>query len=114
MPEIRIVRDRISEEELRELAKDLYVSMIKGVVDVDQEIIAVGGEYHIDASNILTTEGSEQESVWGFNWYFNREKDPIEYVSLINIRPAQDNLSMEVEDRSLRDKIRAIITKRIQ
>jgi len=35
----------------------------------------------------------------------------IEYISLINIRPAQGNRSMEIQDASLRDAIKTIILK---
>lgn len=35
----------------------------------------------------------------------------IAYISLINIRPKQGNLTMEVQNESLRDKMREIILK---
>ncbi len=109
---IKIVDEKITESELREIAKDFYVSMIKGVVDIEREIIAIGGEYHIDSNNILIENGSKQQNLWGFNWYFDKigEKQ-IEYTSLINIRPKQNNRTMEVQDIFLRDKMKDIILK---
>jgi len=109
---IKIVSDKITETELREIAKVFYVEMVKGVVDIEREIIAMGGEYHMDANTVLIDNGSKQQNVWGFNWYFDKIGDErIEYVSLINIRPSQGNKIMEVQDVFLRDKMKSIILK---
>lgn len=109
---IRIINNKISEKELREIAKDFYGNMIKGVVDIEREILAMGGEYHMDANNVLIENGSIQQNVWGFNWYFEKSGDErIEYVSLINIRPKQGNRVMEVQDSFLRDKMKKKILK---
>ncbi|MEK7596425.1 MAG: DUF5674 family protein [Patescibacteria group bacterium] len=109
---IKIIDKKITESELREIAKDFYVDMIKGVVDIEREILAVGGEYHMDANTILVESGSKQQNIWGFNWYFNKTGDErIGYISLINIRPGQGNKTMEVQDASLRDIMKRIIFK---
>lgn len=109
---IKIIDKKITESELREIAKDFYGDMVKGVVDIEREIIVMGGEYHIDANVILIENGSKQQDIWGFNWYFDKIGDErIEYVSLINIRPAQGNKTMEVQNISLRDKMKTIILK---
>ena len=109
---IKIINDKISEKELREIAKDFYGNMVKGVVDVEREILAMGGEYHMDANEILTKNKSKQQDIWGFNWYFDKSEDErIEYVSLINIRPGQDNRKMEVQNVFLRDRMKSIILK---
>lgn len=98
--------------ELREIAKEFYGEMIKGVVDIEREILAMGGEYHMDANNVMLENGSRQEDIWGFNWYFSKDNnDRIEYISLINIRPKQNNRTMEVQHSGLRDKMREIILK---
>ncbi|OGF58968.1 hypothetical protein A3B05_03160 [Candidatus Giovannonibacteria bacterium RIFCSPLOWO2_01_FULL_43_160] len=109
---MKIIDKKITEPELREIAKDFYGEMVKGVVDIEREIIVMGGEYHMDANVILMENGSKQQDVWGFNWYFDKTGDErIEYVSLINIRPAQSNRTMEVQNVSLRNKMKAIILK---
>ena len=110
--DIKIINKKISEIELRDIAKVFYVFMIKGVVDIEKEILSMGGEYHMDANNILIENGSIQKNVWGFNWYFEKSNDDrIEYISLINIRPMQGNKTMEVQDIALRDKMKSIILK---
>ena len=109
---IKIIDKKISEKELREIAKEFYGYMIKGVVDVKKEILSMGGEYHMDANNVLIDNGSKQQNVWGFNWYFDKKRDErLEYVSLINIRPMQGNRVMEVQDSVLRDNMKRVILK---
>ena len=114
--EIRIISDTISVDELKEVAREFYRYMIKGVVDIEREVIAMGGEYHIDASTVLNQVGHRQENIWGFNINLDEEKDSvnwIEYVSLINIRPAQGNRSMQIEDEQIKSKIKEILLKKI-
>jgi hypothetical protein len=112
--DIRIIRDQISENDLRALAKEFYGHMVKGVVDLDREIIAFGGEFHADANTILISDGSQQLDVWGFNWYFDvPDEEKIEYTSLINIRPHQGNRQMEIVDEAIREKVKVIVLKKI-
>jgi hypothetical protein len=79
------------------------------VVDVERAVVAVGGELHADAEALLMSEGSRQSDLWGANYYPGRgEAECIEYTALMNIRPAQNNPSMEVQDPGLRHRIRDI------
>ncbi len=113
--EIRIITDSITLNEVKELAKLWYVEMIKGVVDVKREVVALGGEFHRDANDVLMDNGSKQSDVWGFNiWLLKPKKDWLEYNSLINIRPAQNNRLMDIEDDSLRHRIKLIIERIIK
>ncbi len=111
---IKVIKDRISLEEAKQIATEFYGRMVKGVVDIEQEIVALGGEYHMDANVVLLEQGSNQQNVWGFNVHLYNDKnsdDWIEYTSLINIRPNQDNRSMIIENDELKAKIRKILEK---
>lgn len=109
---IKIIDQKISEEELKKIAKEFYGIMIKGVVDVELGILAIGGEYHMDANNLLIENGSKQQNIWGFNWYFDKlGAEKIEYISLLNIRPNEGNRTMEVQSMPLRAKMKSIILK---
>ncbi len=111
---IKLISQPITKTEALEIAKEFYIEMVKGVVDIEKEIIALGGEYHIDANQILIDSGSKQNNVWGFNIYPKVEGDNwIRYTSLINIRPTVKNMSMLVEDEKIRDTMRKIIEKLI-
>lgn len=112
---IKIVSDSITLDELREIGKEFYVGKIKGVVDIEKELVAFGGEYHIDSNKVLIENSSEQKNIWGFNIDFNKPKeDWIEYTSLINIRPVQENYDMEVFDQDIRNKMKEIINSKIK
>jgi hypothetical protein len=58
---------------------------------------------------LLLENGSRQEDLWDANYYPGRGRDDcIEFTSLINIRPAQKNRSMTIEDPSICDRVREL------
>jgi hypothetical protein len=86
-----------------------FEDMVKYVVDIKRQLAAVGGELHADAEEVLLENGSRQSDLWGANYYPGRGADEcIEYTSLINIRPSQNNPSMVVEDPDIRELIREL------
>ena len=101
--------ERIDPAELRRLVSAFFDDMVKYVVDVERQAIAVGGEMHVDGEQLLLDTGSRQADLWGANYYPGRgREDCIEYTSLINIRPAAGNRGMELVDPALRERLRAI------
>ena len=111
---IKIISKPITRAQALEIGQEFYTEMVKGVVDIKQDLIALGGEYHIDANTVLTQAGSSQPDVWGFNIYPNVIGDDwIEYTSLINIRPAAGNRTMTVEDEAIRKVMKRIIEELI-
>ncbi|EKD22795.1 MAG: hypothetical protein ACD_83C00266G0002 [uncultured bacterium] len=106
-----LIDSPISIDRLKELAKQNYGEMIKGVVDLEKKILALGGEMHADAEQFLLESGSKQQNVWGFNLYPSESdlNNFIEYHSLINIRPNQGNRSMFIEIEEIREKVKEII-----
>jgi hypothetical protein len=109
---IKIIKEKISEEELKNFLGRPFGDMIKFVVDIEKEIIALGGEMHADAEKVLLENGSEQKNLWGANIYPLADgEDKIEYVSLINIRPSRNNRSMEIENEEIKSKIKKIVEK---
>ena len=84
--------------------------MVKVTVDVEKIVIGIGGELHADAEQILIERGSRSEDIWGINFYpWLSCENRIEYSALINIRPRQDNPSMELKDPDLRKRIQRIV-----
>ena len=94
------------------MAQDGFGDLVKAVVDVQQEIMAIGGEMHADAEVFLAEQAkSKREDVWGINIYPQRESDEwIEFDSMINLKPAHGNRSRGVEDKGIRDKIVQIVS----
>ena len=64
---MKIITDKISLKELVEAGEGLFDDMVKAVVDVDNEKIAIGGGLHSDEELILLENGSRQEYLWGIN-----------------------------------------------
>lgn len=111
---IEIVRERISGAALKTLAQETYQEMIKAVVDVTRQVLAVGGEWHADAEAVLLEEGSKQADLWGVNLYPDKPAGQrIVYEALINIRPGQGNESMGIEDEGLRRRIARVVEQRV-
>lgn len=113
MIDIQIVEKTISVQELKELAKQRFGNMVKGVVDIRLNIMAVGAELHADEEALLLTKGSNQEDLWGINIYLDDPKQPywIEFDSMINIRPSQNNPSRDVENLEVRKTITDLVSK---
>lgn len=113
--ETKIVKEKITLEELKKIASKQFGEMVKAVVDVEKEIMAIGGELHADEEAILIENGSEQKALWGINLYIDKpEKEWVDFDSMINIRPSQGNRSREVEDPATKEKIINIVNKRVQ
>jgi hypothetical protein len=62
---------------------------------------------HADCEHVLLEQGSEQDDVWGANWYPMEQR--LEYEALINIRPAQGNRGMLIQSEELREQIRIVV-----
>ncbi len=112
---MKIVTDTITIDEIKKMATDLFGDMVKAVVDVEREIIALDAELHSDLEALLLDNGSKQKNLWGVNIYPEQSKDEfVEFDSMINLRPSQGNRSRGVEDNSLRSKIIGIISKKVK
>ena len=106
-----VARERMASAELARLVRSVFQDMVKFVVDVESGVVAVGGELHADAEQVLLEQGCRQSDLWGGNYFPGRGPEGcIEYTALINIRPSQGNVSMLVEPTDLRERIRAIIS----
>ena len=83
-----------------------YSSMIKIVVDTRQKILAGGGEIHSDCKKVLLDHGSDQDDLWGANWYPGDQR--IEFEALINIRPRLGNRGILIQSEEIRQKVESI------
>lgn len=111
--EIKIIKDTITKGELAEIAKNQFGDLVKVVVDVENKIMAIGGELHADGEVLLMErERSKREYTWGINLYPGKSgEDWIEFDSLINIKPQVGNRSRGVDNTEIREKIKGIVNK---
>lgn len=109
---IVLVRDRATSEQITEMSEAFGETLIKLAVDVEREILAGGGELHADCEAALLEDGSQQHNVWGADWYpLDRE---VGFESLINIRPRQQNLTLEITDPELRSQVETIVRRLLE
>ena len=108
--EIKILEDKITLEELKLYAEDIFGNYVKAVVDIEKELVVIGGELHSDEESILLQDGSKQSDLWGINIYPDKSRSEwIEFDSVINLRPSMKNYSRNVEDDNIKSKIIEII-----
>lgn len=108
---IKVIDKYISTRDLELIADTLFSGeMVKAVVDIKKRVMAVGGLMHSDEEAVLLDQGSDQDNLWGINIYPD-SKDSIEFDSMINIRPHQNNRTRSVEDLYLRTIIREIVSE---
>jgi hypothetical protein len=102
--------EKISRSELAEMARRMFGGLVKGVVDIEKGIMLVDADLHADEEASLIETGSKQDDLWGINLYPEEsDEDFIEFDSMINVRPRQNNRSRNVESVELQGKIREII-----
>lgn len=108
---IHIIRSHATPQQLNEMLEALG-GYIKLAVDVRRGILAGGGVLHADCESALLEDGSQQLDIWGADW--NPQAKQVTYESLINIRPQQNNRSLEIKDPVIRDKIAKIIQQLLE
>ena len=96
-----IIKEKIKKE-------DLESPFTKAVADIGKGIFSLGCELHSDCADELIEDGSQGSDLWGFNIYPDGHLD---FVSLLNIRPAAGNRSMEIKDKEICRKIQELVRK---
>ena len=102
---IVLLRDMATSAQMQAMREEFGI-MVKIVVDIRRKILAGGGEMHADCEQVLLDDGSEQDDLWGANWY--PEDQRVEYEALINIRPALGNRSVLIQNQEIRIAIEAV------
>ncbi len=111
---MKIINETITVAELEQMAKNMFDDLVKAVVDIDKKIIAVDAPMHSDEEAELIKNGSKQDNLWGINLYPKKEGEEfIEFDSMINLRPNQNNRSRGVDDPRIREKIIQIVNERV-
>lgn len=101
--------------ELVSMAEKMYGNLVKAVVDLQRNTLVVDAEMHADEEQYLLEEGSKQNDLWGINLYpfkFGTD-DFIEFDSMINIRPRQQNMSRGVDDPKIREQIIRLVEQKV-
>ena len=102
---IHLLKQKATSFQIQEMLQE-YEDMIKIVVDTRRRFLSGGGEMHADCESLLLEDGSEQDDLWGANWYPNEQR--IEFESLINIRPRLGNRNIVIWDENLRKLVESV------
>ncbi|MEK7664872.1 MAG: DUF5674 family protein [Patescibacteria group bacterium] len=113
---MKIVKDKITILELKEMAKRMYENLVKAVVDIEKEIMAVDAEMHVDLEQLLIEkENSEPKNIWGINiWPKKLGENFIEFDSMINLKPGLGNKSRGIDSVEIKDRIIKIVNKSLK
>lgn len=96
------------------MAASSFGNLVKAVIDVNKELIALDAELHSDLEALLLENGSRQIDLWGINLYPEASReDFVEFDSVINIRPSHGNRNRGVDDADTRKRIIEIVQKRV-
>jgi hypothetical protein len=102
---IFLLTEKASTEQIRSMLEE-YGTMIKIAVDIRRKLLAGGGIMHADCESVLLDEGSEQDDLWGANWYPDQQR--VEFEALINIRPRLGNRGMIIQSDEIRQRVEAV------
>lgn len=114
---MKVIRngEKIALGELRQMMQKMFGNLVKAVVDVEKGIMAVDADLHADEEAMLLEQGSSQQNLWGINLYPDLTGDDfVEFDSMINLRPSQNNRSRGVESVEIRGKIIKIVDNLVE
>jgi len=98
-----IVLDRKITPEEFEQSREIYNDYIKSVIDIEKNVLAVGGEFHIDCEEVLIERGSKLENLYGGGYRVSTKE--VEYMAMSNYKPNFNKTTYEIMDPVIRDKL---------
>lgn len=114
--DMKILTEEIEKKDLLSAQTLFSGPMVKSVVDVEKGLLAIDAELHADLEQLLLSNGSKQQHLWGINLYPEEDDDEdfLEFDSMINLRPQQNNPSRGVEDPDIQKRITEVVKKWIK
>lgn len=107
---MKILNEVINKDTLKKISTVVFdENMIKAVVDIGRELVAIDANMHVDLEQLLLEDGSKQEDLWGINFHPD-EEEFVEFDSMINIKPRQ-NKHLYVDDEETRNRIIEVVNK---
>lgn len=94
-----------TKEEIAKL-KEKFDVYIKTVIDLKKKVCSAGCDRHFESETMLLKSGSKQEDIWGGG--LDLETKIIDFNSFINIRPAENNTSNEIQNEFIRKEYESL------
>ncbi len=92
-------------DEIEQL-KEEFVVYIKTVIDIDKKVCVAGMGRHFEGEQILLSQGSSQNSIWGGG--IDLENKEIDFNSFINIRPKDNNTKNEIQSEVIKKQYKML------
>jgi len=110
---MQLLEKKILCAELKTMSEKMFGDFVKAVVDIEKNIMVVDADMHADLEAYLVDLGSKQENVWGINLYPDKfgTDEFVEFNSMINVRPSQNNRTRGVDNPAIRKTIISIINR---
>ena len=110
-----ILIKKVKLRELEEMSKKMFEPIVKAVVDVKSGVIAVDADLHSDEELFLLENGSNQADLWGINFWPSKYGTDgfVEFDSMINLRPRQNNYTRGVQSAETRALIMDIVREAV-
>lgn len=79
----------------------------KFVVDISRQVMTIGGLRHLEGQQLLLSHGSSPSDLWGggVDWLTKQ----LDFASMINTRPQQNNPSREILSLQTRGLVTQIV-----
>lgn len=107
---IILLKNKATKKEIYEAGKNLD-QYIKFVVDIETGVLTIGGDRHYQGEELLLKNGSKRENLWGGGYDLISKK--VDYDSIINIRPRDNNPDRIVLDMEIREEINKILKDKL-
>ena len=94
-------KEPYSTEQLEQIREEFDI-YIKTVIDIEKNVCSAGANRHFESEKLLLDSGYLQENLWGGG--LDVETKTVNFDSMINIRPNNNNISNEIQDPIKRQK----------
>jgi hypothetical protein len=104
-----IADHKLTKADITQALEDNY-PYIKITADLEQNIVAIGGEYHADAEKVMYEKFNSKNSyLWGGGYDIKLKIVAID--AMINRKPLLDNNSPDILDPVIRKRFREVAEK---
>lgn len=105
-----IVDSELTKEDIKSSRED-YLEYIKITVDLEKEIVVIGGEYHADAEKLMVDKfDSKRFNIWGGGYDLFTKK--FEVNAMLNLKPPTND-SLEILDPKTRSRFLKTVKSRL-
>lgn len=105
-----VIVGKLTKEDIGKARED-YSGYIKITVDIRRRIVAIGGEYHADAEEVLVGKFQcQRKDIWGGGYNIKLRK--FETNAVLNIKP-RINDSPEIIDQKIREDFLSLVKEKL-